>query len=152
MTSVSPHIKTIPSESSYFINLANMATNAAAATPVGRVFNYNPTASGTTPVFSTATWACGSVTSTILQTAGAAILKDLGTTVVSSLRTFRKVQLVVSSISSGVSIGAPVANQAGPTGTPVAGEEYYTGYIELVGAYGTNVSAVGNIAPVARLG
>ncbi len=150
MSSVSPHIKTIPSESSYFINLANMATNAAAAAPVGRVFNYNPSVNA--PVFSTATWACNGITSTILQTAGAAILKDLGTTVVSSLRTFRKVQLVVSSISSGVSIGAPVANQAGPTGTPVAGEEYYSGYIELVGAFGTNVATVGNIAPVARMG
>jgi hypothetical protein len=150
MASVSRSIKTIPSETSYFINLNNMATNAASAAPVGRVFNYNPSA--TNPVFSTATWACSGVASTLLQTAGAAVLKDLGTTVVSSLRTFRKVQLVVSSISSGVSIGAPVANQAGPTGTPVAGEEYYSGYIELVGAFGTNVSATGNIAPVARLG
>ena len=153
MTSVMPHIKTIPAESSYFINVGSLSSTGNSAS---RIFNYNPAA--TQPTFSTATWSqsgTGGITnsvSTILATPGAAILKDLGTTVISSLRTFRKVQLVVSSISSGVSIGAPVANQAGPTGTPVAGEEYYTGYIELVGAYGTNVSAVGNIAPVARLG
>ena len=153
MASLSRSIKTIPSESSYFINIASMATNASAnPAPVGRVFNYNPGATGNVPVFSTATWACSGVASTLLQQPGSAILKDLGTTVVSSLRTFRRVQLVVSSISSGVSIGAPVANQAGPTGAPVAGEEYYTGYIELVGAFGTNVASVGNIAPVARLG
>jgi hypothetical protein len=151
MASVAPHIKVIPSETSYFINLANMATNAGNPAATGsRVFNYNPAA--TAPVFSTATWACNGVTSSILQTAGAAILKDLGRTVVSSLRTFRKVQLVVSSISSGVSIGAPVASQAGSGNNPVTGEEYFTGYIEVVGQFGTNVSALGNIAPVARLG
>jgi hypothetical protein len=144
MASVSAQIKTIPSETSYFINVAAMGTNASAANPVGRVFNYNPNVAQ--PAFSTATWACSGVTSTLLQSPGAAILKDLGKTVVSSLRTFRKVQLVVSSISSGVSVGAPVGPQ------PVAGEEYYTGYIEVVGAFGTNVAVPGNIAPVARLG
>ena len=155
MTSVLSQIKTIPSESAYFINVGSLSSTGNTAS---RIFNYNPAATGLVPRFSTATWSqsgTGGVTnsvSTILATPGAAILKDLGTTVISSLRTFRKVQFVVSSISSGVSIGAPVANQAGPTGAPVAGEEYYTGYIELVGAFGTNVASVGNIAPVARMG
>jgi hypothetical protein len=153
MTSVSRSIKTIPSESAYFINVGSLSSSGNTAS---RIFNYNPAA--TNPAFSTATWSqngAGGVTnsvSTILATPGAAVLKDLGTTVVSSLRTFRKIQLVVSSISSGVSIGAPVANQAGPTGTPVIGEEYYTGYIEVVGAFGTNVNTAGNIAPVVRTG
>ena len=154
MTSVAPHIKVIPSETSYFINVANMATNAAggsAARDTAKVFNYNPAA--TAPVFSTATWASSGLTSTLLLNPGAAILRDLGKTVVSSLRTFRKVQLVVSSISSGVSIGAPVGSQVASGLTPVIGEEYFTGYIEVVGASGTPMSiTANNLAPVARLG
>jgi hypothetical protein len=153
MTSVAPHIKVIPAETAYFINVGSLSSTGNTAS---RIFNYNPAA--TAPTFSTATWSqngAAGVTnsiSTILATPGAAILKDLGKTVVSSLRTFRKVQLVVSSISSGTSIGAPVANQAGPTANPVTGEEYFTGYIEVVGAFGTNVATIGTIAPVARLG
>jgi len=156
MSSVSPHIKTIPSESGYFINLVSMAVNSvnnqgANATLSGaRVYNYNPAA--TAPIFSTATWACGGATSTILSQPGGAILKDLGKTVVSSLRTFRKVQLVVSSFSTGVSIGANVASQTGTGNNPTLGEEYYTGYIEVVGAYGSTGASAYNLAPVARLG
>jgi hypothetical protein len=153
MTSVASQIKTIPSETSYFINVGSLSSTGNTSS---RIFNYNPAA--TNPAFSTATWSqsgLGGVTnsiSTILATPGAAILKDLGKTVVSSLRTFRKVQLVVSSFSSGVSVGAPVASQTGSGNNPTVGEEYYTGYIELVGAFGTTVAVPGNIAPVARLG
>ena len=50
---------------------------------------------------------------------GAGMLKDMGTTVVSSSRTFRKVQLV-----------APAVGVAGVAGTTPA-EDYLTGYIEL---------------------
>lgn len=153
MSSVSPHIKVIPSETGYFINLVSMAVNSVNNTSGlagARVYNYNPAA--TAPVFSTASWACRGVTSTILATPGGAILKDLGKTVVSSLRTFRKVQLVVSSISSGVSVGANVASQTGNGNNPTLGEEYYSGYIEVVGAYGSTGADAYNLAPVARLG
>ena len=142
MTSVGPHIKTIPSENAYFINVADMRN---------KVYNYNPASA--TPAFSTAQWASTSGlsgVSTLLATAGSAILKDLGKTVVSSLRTFRKVQLVVSSISSGVTIGAAVASQTGSGSVPATGEEYYTGYIELPGQAGAMSPA--SIAPVARVG
>ena len=151
MTSVGPHIKTIPSESAYFINVGALGN---------KVFSYQPS---NTPPFSTATWAspasgtynsAGTTSiSSFLGTAGSAILKDLGKTVVSSLRTFRKVQLVVSSISSGVTIGAPVANQGGNGNAVTVGEEYFTGYIELPGQGGTaNGANAYSIAPVARLG
>ena len=172
MTTVSPHIKTIPSETSYFINLAPMAVHGG--TGVGsnpaltgaRVYqlvggNSPPVTTGSTayPSFSTATWCTTGPTSSILAQAGGAIFRDLGKTIVSSLRTFRKVQLVVSSISNGVTVGTPVAsgngNQPWTTSGSVLGEEYYSGYIELVGAYGsTGGTATGsfNVAPVARLG
>jgi hypothetical protein len=64
----------------------------------------------------------------------------MGRTVVSSNRTFRKVQLVLSAnnlSSFGVS---------GPSGT-VPNQDYYTGYIEM-GFDGVT----GTLAPVARFG
>lgn len=162
MTSVSPHIKVIPSENTYFINLANMATNAVTNTsgsgPAGfstsKVFQL---VGGNTaaPAFSTATWACGGVTSTFLANAGAAVFRDLGRTIVSSYRTFRKVQLLISSVSSGVTLGAPVGNQTGPqpwNNPPTVGEEYFTGYIELPGFYPAQAGGAFLPAPVARLG
>jgi hypothetical protein len=75
-----------------------------------------------------------------LTTSGGAILKDLGKTVVSSLRTFRKVQLVrTNAVSTRSTFG--VAGQAATTG-----EDYLTGYIEL-GFEGAGVPA-----PVAHFG
>jgi hypothetical protein len=73
-----------------------------------------------------------------LATAGGAILKDMGKTVVSSLRTFRKVQLVRhnSTIST-----FGVAGQAATTG-----EDYLSGYIEL------GFEGSGTPAPVAHFG
>lgn len=132
MTSVAPHIKTIPSEGAYYINVASMVT---------KVLNYTPANS---PPFAAVSWTgAPALTNTL-------IFKDLGKTVVSSLRTFRKVQLVTSSITNNVTVGAPIS---APT-TVVAGEEYYTGYIELPGARGmaNGVSGDGGPAPVARLG
>ena len=161
MTSVSPHIKVIPSENMYFINLANMATNAGSpgsGLTAPKVFQLvGGPAAAATPTFSTATWATSGVTSTVLQNAGQAIFRDLGRTIVSSYRTFRKVQLLVSSISNGVTLGAPVASQTGNqpwNNLPIQGEEYYTGYIELPGYFPAQEGAGGGFlpAPVARLG
>jgi len=156
MTSVSPHIKTIPSEGAYYINVGKLHR---------KIYNYDPTRGGAL-AFSTATWADSSDGTAVaggpnyqvaLNTPGSAILRDLGKTVVSSLRTFRKVQLVTSSLSSGTAVGAPVGSQNGPQANPVVGEEYFTGYIEIVGAYGRGSVNVGGdgangLAPVARLG
>jgi hypothetical protein len=144
MTSVSPHIKTIPSEGAYYISVASLDN---------KVFNYDPTRGGAL-AFSTATWANPGNANYQGQigAAGTAILRDLGKTVVSSLRTFRKVQLVTSSLSSGTAVGAPVGSQNGPQATPVVGEEYFSGYIEVVGAYGRGSVNSATLAPVARLG
>jgi len=90
--------------------------------------------------FSTAQWAYAPtpltgqrVYSSLIATAGAGILKDMGRTIVSASRTFRKVQLVVPGAGSGSTFGV-----AGETGVNAA--DYLTGYIELgfEGAGGVN--------------
>jgi hypothetical protein len=79
--------------------------------------------------------------------AGAGILKDLGKTVLSAGRTFRKVQLVVNSsnkfganyaLSTNGVAGQNTYQAAGNTGTSV--QDFLTGFIEL-GFEGTGPSA-----------
>lgn len=88
--------------------------------------------------FSTARWATtyakggfgnatvGNVYLSSILTAGAGVLRDMGRTVVSANRTFRKIQLVTSGRGSTLStfgVGGLVGSN------PV--EDYLTGYIEL---------------------
>ena len=114
----------------YYINIGDMRA---------KIYGYTPTAGATN--FSTASWCNGtpSLLSTSLSVAGN-IFKDMGKTIVSSNRVFRKVQYVVStpSFSTG--------GVAGKSGTTPNVEDYYTGYIEL-GFDGT-----GAPAPVAHFG
>ena len=144
MTSLLSNTKQQTSDQ-YYINVGSLAL---------KVLNRTSEGSSNTGLvggsFSTATWALsgGAVTSSML-TAGGVILKDLGRTVVSSLRTFRKIQLVLPASPSTFGVG----------GLQRTGEEYFTGYIEVVGAYGRGLvggapgaNAFRNIAPVARLG
>lgn len=80
--------------------------------------------------------------------ANAGLLKDMGKTVVSASRTFRKIQLVrpqVGTVSTG---GVEGQNAAGAT--PI--QDYLTGYIEM-GFNGYVVSGgAGFPAPVAKFG
>ena len=70
--------------------------------------------------------------------AGAGLLKDMGKTVVSAGRTFRKIQLVARNVStSGVEGNAPAT-------TPV--QDFLTGFIEL------GFDGAGLPAPVAKYG
>jgi hypothetical protein len=85
----------------------------------------------------------GNLLSSISSIGQGGLLKDMGKTVVSSNRTFRKVQLVAPNVTSaGVATSGSNASTTGP---------YLTGYIEL--ATGTNVTQQGeaNVAPVAYL-
>ena len=88
--------------------------------------------------------------STILATAGSAVFRDHGKNLTSSGRTFRKVQLMVS---TGVVYGGASAGTNGVGGFDVAPTNYLTGYIELPGA-GDGSSGLNGSAytPVARLG
>jgi len=77
---------------------------------------------------------------------GAGLLKDMGKTVVSAGRTFRKVQLVVNqanftALSTNGVAGVNTYQQAGFTGNVTNGvQDFLTGYIEL-GFEGTGPSA-----------
>ena len=85
--------------------------------------------------------------STLLTSAGSAVFRDHGKNLLSSGRTFRKVQLMVS---TGVVYGGAgtSAGTDGVGGSDVSPINYLTGYIELPGT-----STVGSLCtPVARLG
>jgi len=96
--------------------------------------------------FSTASWAYfGPAALSSINAAGAGILRDMGKTVVSSLRTFRKVQLVVPGGSGATNTSLSSFGVGGAAST-TPGQDYYTGYIE-VGFEGN-----GTPAPVAHFG
>ncbi len=130
MTSLQTSIKQIPSDGGYFITLADM---------VGKVYNDQK---GATNEFTAAAFASlGSKSLSSISSQGA-VLRDMGKTVVSSLRTFRKVQVVQK---NGVT-GGVIPSTFGVGGGPVTGEEYLTGYIEL------GFEGYGTPAPVAQFG
>ena len=117
----------------------------------GVIYAYNPTA-GAAAQFSTAPWADNTLASvggprfggrylSSINAPGAGILRDLGKTVVSGGRTFRKIELVVRQSGSNSTFG--VEGNALAT-NPNA--DYLTGYIEF-GFEGT-----GQPAPVAQYG
>jgi len=88
--------------------------------------------------FTPASWvATDARVSTINGVAAGGLLRDMGKTVVSSNRTFRKVQLVARSLAGGV-VG--VDTTSGP---------YLTGYIEL--ATGNAFATLADPAPVAYM-
>jgi hypothetical protein len=139
-------------EIGYFINLGSLVGKIHARTEPGS--GANSGVNGGT--FSTAIWATiASVTQagypagqspvSTLNTVGSAILKDMGRTVVSSLRTFRKVQLVLPFGAAASTFG--VGGAAGVAAAP--GQDYFTGYIEL-GFDGQSGST--GPAPVAHFG
>lgn len=96
--------------------------------------------------FSTAQWATSVANAnasphvSTLKSSGC-ILRDMGKSVVSSGRLFRKVQLLVSSVSTG--------GVNGTSGNPYPNAEYLTGYLELPNASGSGNQLA--VAPVAYL-
>jgi len=88
--------------------------------------------------FTAASWvATNPLVSTIVSATSGGLLRDMGKTVVSSNRTFRKVQLITPSLAGGV-VG--VDTTSGP---------YLTAYIEL--ATGNQLATAATPAPVAYL-
>jgi hypothetical protein len=158
MSSVLPHIKTIASENAYFVTLPTTGLarsgTGSAANGGNQILN-SGVAAGTNVTaanvqFSTAVWSSQGATSTLVNDQGK-MLRDMGKTIVSSLRTFRKVQAVVSSFQNGVAVGAAVGSfPSGAATGQIAGEEFLTGYIEIVSSSGFAPSA--NPAAVARMG
>lgn len=88
--------------------------------------------------FSAATWVSSDArVSTIASVGAGGLLRDMGKTVVSSNRTFRKVQLIAPSLAGGV-VG--VETTSGP---------YLTAYIEL--GTGNALATAASPAPVAYM-
>ena len=127
----------------YFIPLGNVADKVLSYT--GSSGSGGSAAPG---YFSTATWAQGGstparATSSISSIAAGGLLRDMGKTVVSSGRTFRKIQLMTSTVSTG---GVAGSNGTSPN------VDYLTAYIELASGFNAlpGAGAVGaGIAPVA---
>ena len=140
-------IKQNDTDGGYFMPLSSL---------VGVIYAFTPGAgaggSFAQGAFSTASWANAPIPGAALPTAalgggkylssingaGAGLLKDMGKTVVSAGRTFRKIQLVARNVStSGVEGNAPNT-------TPV--QDFLTGFIEL------GFDGAGLPAPVAKYG
>ena len=124
----------------FFIPLGNVATAVLQYTTVGGAGGSFLAGS-----FATASWAQGGsapsrFTSTISTLAAGGLLRDMGKTVVSAGRTFRKIQLMTSTVSTGG------VNGVGTGGNPNV--DYLTGYIELGSGF-NSVGGGGTIAPVA---
>jgi hypothetical protein len=136
----------------YFTIIRDMNTTVAlaGANPTALSANFG---TDSAPLFSTNSLSISSIASTLLNTGN--VLKDMGKTLVSSGRIFRKVQLVQASLG-----GVGGVTQSGPGVGP--NPDYFTGYVELpsidssVGAAGGGASGanatVANRTFVARLG
>ena len=152
MTSLLTNQKVNVTDIGYFINLGDLRS---------KIYQRSSETAGNTGTlggsFSTAVWANSSLVggtttasgwlSTSLATSGGAILRDMGRTVVSSSRTFRKIQYVVPANKA--------ASTFGVSGTGITGESYFTGYIELgFGGDGQlgGLSDANGPAPVAHYG
>jgi hypothetical protein len=147
MTSLQTTIKQIPLRLGYYVNVADMRTtfyqnNGTDAAPV---ITTNIYAQSTVLVSYNGT---GTRLSTVFATAGAAVLRDHGKTLLSASRVFRKVQLLVSSNSlvNGGTDGVGGVSYETNTAVP-----YLTGYIELPGTGGYS-TGTNSFTPVARLG
>ena len=132
MTSLQTRIKQVDVEQGYYMPLSSLQSVIYAFTP-----GSNAGGSFAQGTFSTASWATTTYNGkanpylSSINGAGAGILKDMGKTVVSSGRTFRKVQLVNSANAANGTTYVSTNGVAGgaPGTTPV--QDYLTGFIEL---------------------
>jgi hypothetical protein len=136
MTSLQTSLKQVPANAGYYIPVADCRATFYVNNGTSDAPNFGQGIS----TLSTA----GAVVSSLIASAGAGTLRDMGQTLTSSTRVFRKVQILraTSSLVNGGTDGV-----AGQSATPGA---YITGYIELPGTGGYSSGA--GFTPVARLG
>ena len=150
MTSLQTRLNQVPLNYGYYINLADTRNT----------FYQNNGTDGL-PLISTNIYAfctirvapnsgtTSTILSTVLGTGGQAIFRDMGKTLTSAGRVFRKVQLMLSTQN------VLFQGTDGVAGLDNAPTNYLTGYIELPGqgtGTGAPVPISGGITPVARLG
>jgi hypothetical protein len=129
MSSVLASTRQVDRDGDYYIPLSSLA---------GLVYTYTESSNS----FAAASFATTTNASySTISTAYKSLLRDCGKTVVSSGRTFRKVQVVQT--GAGFTSTGGVGGQTGVSGVA----EYLTGYIELA-----TVEGQGSIAPVAKFG
>lgn len=149
MTSLQTSIRA-PGADGYFINVGSLVSAWNGTPKISALTNSSTlsTASWSVSTLAAATNPAGSYLSSLLHTPGSAMLRDMGKNVVSSNRTFRKVQLIVNAAQIAVNGGtfSTTNGIGGAAPTPSLGEDYLTGYIEL------GFDGVGAPAPVARFG
>ena len=129
------------SANGYFIPLGNVATAVLQYTP-----GSGAGGSALAGSFALATWgqggsAASKATSTISAIGAGGLLRDMGKTVVSSGRTFRKIQLMCSTVSTGGVGGTALG--------ATANVDYLTAYIELASGFTSVGTGSASFAPVA---
>ena len=129
MTSLISVTKQIPANAGYYITISSCLTSI-----------YCNTGTDEVPIISTMTGALGAAGVSTLVNAPGAVLKDMGKTLVSSGRVFRKVQVVANTAQLTEGVG----------GVDTAPTAYITGFIELPGQHGSG--GYYRPTPVARLG
>ena len=137
MSSLLAGPKQLRQNGGYYINVASCMPNKV----------YQNVGTDAAPLMSASQMCANGPASTFLATAGSAVFRDHGKTIVSSARVFRKVQLLVSTNS--------VLNNGtdGVGGVDTAPFNYLTGYVELPGTGNLNSGVLGSsLTPVARLG
>ena len=141
MTSLISVTKQIPANAGYYINVGDCRTKFFQVTGTDEL----PIIAQNVYGLSTAQLVvAGTSISTSMATPGGVSFKDMGKTLVSSGRVFRKVQVVAG---TGADL---VTGTAGVGGVDVAPTAYITGYIELPGQHG--MGGYSAPTPVARLG
>lgn len=144
MASLQTRLKQIPANAGFYISVSSVRTSFVANTGTDSAPTF---VNG--PLISTMSSA-GAYVSSVVNGAGA-IFRDMGKSLVSSGRAFRKVQLMVSTGQLLVSGSAAGAGTDGVAGQDVAPTNYITGYLELP-SFGTVGGNSGQCAAVARLG
>jgi hypothetical protein len=139
MTSLISQTKQIPANAGYYITVGDATARVYAniGTDSAPVMN-NPIMASTLST---------SKVYSLVNVAGG-VFKDMGKTLVSSGRVFRKVQ-VVAATGAALDSGSPLGT-AGVGGLDVATTNYITGFIELPGQHGSGGYSAPT--PVARLG
>jgi hypothetical protein len=133
MSSVSNAFRQRALDTEYYIPLASLVNKIY--TNVGTV---------EVPSMTAASWAASGHYTSYINAAGAGLLRDSGKTLVSSGRTFRKIQLVVPQNDAGPTSTFGVGGSAGT----MTHEDFLTGYIEV----GFDAGSGSTPCPVAKWG
>ena len=129
MTSIGVRTRQVSSDSGYYIPLADLRNS---------LIGLPSTVNG--PMGGCPAWALSTTVGpvSLISSAGAGLLKDMGKTIVSSTRVFRKVQLVVP----GAAGGSSTFGVAGASPATLPAGDFYTAYIELGSEGGGNPTKV----------